>query len=309
MAVLIIAEHDNCDLKDVTLKAISAGISLCDELDLLIVGYGCFSLAEKAAVVTGISRVLLAESETYADQLAENIAELVARVGRNYTHIIAAATASAKNILPRVAALLDVSLISEVIGIESKDTFHKSMYSGRVMATVQSLDPIKVIIVRSTTFSLPAEGCSSARIELLDPVEEISASRVVANHIIRTERPELVSARVVVSGGRGIGSAENFILLESLADKLGAAVGATRAAVDAGYVDNDLQIGQTGKVVAPELYIAIGISGAIQHTSGIKDAKTIVAINCDPDAPIFQVADYFLVADYFDVLPDLIKRI
>lgn len=309
MAILTIAEHDNSELKEATLNAIAAGAKISNDVHLLIAGDDCVAVVEQAVALDGVTKVLVAEADLYADPLAENIASLVASIGNEYTHIVAASTAFSKNFLPRVSALLDVALISEVVDIEAEDIFRKPIYSGSAIATIQSLDPIKVISVRPTAFEALKGNGGAVNVEPVTTLDDMSVSKVVGSHFVQSLRPELSSARVVIAGGRGIGSAENFSLLESLGDKLGAAIGATRAAVDAGFVENDLQVGQTGKVVAPELYIAIGISGAIQHTSGIKDSKTIVAINSDPEAPIFQASDYAFVADYSEVLPELLQKL
>ncbi|WP_027854193.1 electron transfer flavoprotein subunit alpha/FixB family protein [Marinobacterium litorale] len=305
MKVLVIAEHDNSTLKPATLNTLQAARQISDEIDLLVAGAGCGAVAEAAAQIGILSRVLYADHETYGAQLAENIARLVVSLAREYSHILTPATTSGKNMLPRVAALLDVNQISEVIGIESADCFRRPIYAGNAIATVQSLDPIKVMTVRSTAFEAVAGQGGNAPIERVETVFENTVSRFVDQQLAQSDRPELTTASVVISGGRGLGNGENFALLEAVADKLGGAVGASRAAVDAGFVPNDMQVGQTGKMVAPELYIAVGISGAIQHLAGMKDSKVIVAINKDEEAPIFQVADYGLVADLFDALPAL----
>ena len=305
MAILLIAEHDNRSLNPATLSAVSAATLIGGDISVLVAGSDCQSVADEAARITGVDRVLLADAPAYANALAENLSLLVSSLGRDYSHLLAPASTTAKDYMPRVAALLDVGQLSEIIAVESDDTFKRPIYAGNAIATVRALDPIKVITVRSTAFDkAPAEG-SSATIETLDLICEAGTSAFISEEMAQSERPDLSSARVVVSGGRGLGSAENFVLLEQLADKLDAAIGASRAAVDAGYVSNDLQVGQTGKIVAPELYIAVGISGAIQHLAGMQDSKVIVAINKDEDAPIFQVADYGLVADLHDALPEM----
>ncbi len=304
MSVLVVADHDNAALKAATLNAVTAAKKLGD-VHVLVAGSGSSAVAEAAAKVEGVTKVLHADAPAYAHPLAEALAPLVAGLAKDYSHVLAAATTSGKNLLPRVAALLDVAQISDVSAIESADTFVRPIYAGNAMATVQSTDPIKVITVRTTTFDkAPAEG-GSAAVEIVGAADDPGISRFVGQELTKSERPELTSARIVVSGGRGMGSGDNFHLLETLADRLGAAVGASRAAVDAGYVPNDYQVGQTGKVVAPDLYLAVGISGAIQHLAGMKDSKIIVAINKDEEAPIFQVADYGLVADLFQALPEL----
>jgi electron transfer flavoprotein alpha subunit len=309
MAILVIAEHDNSSLKGATLNTVAAAQAIGGDVDILVAGAGCGAVAEAAAKVAGVNKVLLADNAAYANQLAENVALLVAEVGKAYTHILGSATTSAKNVAPRVAALLDVAQISEIIAVESADTFKRPVYAGNVIATVQSSDAVKVITVRGTAFdAAPAEG-GSATVEALSSVHDAGVSVFVSEEIAKSDRPELTSASIVVSGGRGMQSGDNFPLIEAVADKLGAAVGASRAAVDAGFVPNDMQVGQTGKIVAPDLYIAVGISGAIQHLAGMKDSKVIVAINKDEDAPIFQVADYGLVADLFEALPELEKAL
>jgi len=305
MSVLVYAEHDNQALNAVTLSVIAAAQQIGGDVTVLIAGEGCAAVAEEAAKAEGVSKVLVADNAVYANQLAENIGNLVAEVGKDYSHILAAATTSGKNFLPRVAALLDVGMISEISAVESADTFKRPIYAGNAVATVQSEDAIKVITVRGTAFDAVAAEGGSATVADLDTVTDAGLSSFVGEELAKSDRPDLTAAKVVVSGGRGVGSGENFDILYKLADKLGAAVGASRAAVDAGYVPNDLQVGQTGKIVAPELYIAVGISGAIQHLAGMKDSKVIVAINKDEEAPIFQVADYGLVADLFDAVPEL----
>lgn len=305
MSTLILAEHDNDTLKAATLSAVTAATQLGGDVAVLIAGANCGSAAEQAAAVAGVNKVLVADNAAYANQLAENVSLLVAELAAGYDNIIAAATTSAKNIMPRVAALLDVAQISEIMSVESSDTFKRPIYAGNVIATVQSSDAKKVITVRGTSFdAAPAEG-GSASVEAVASVHDAGISSFVGEEVAVSDRPELTAASVVISGGRGMQNGENFQLLDGIADKLGAAIGASRAAVDAGFVPNDMQVGQTGKIVAPDLYIAVGISGAIQHLAGMKDSKVIVAINKDEDAPIFQVADYGLVADLFTALPEL----
>ncbi|HXP29788.1 MAG TPA: FAD-binding protein [Stellaceae bacterium] len=305
MALLVIAEHDNRALKGATLNAVAAAAAIGGEIYLLVVGADCRGAAEAAAKVAGVAKVLLAEDATYAHLLAEDLAALVVSLAKGYSHLLAPATTFGKNFMPRVAAQLDVAQISEISAVVSPDTFVRPIYAGNALATVQSRDPIKVITVRATAFPAAAAAGGSAPIETIPPAGPGGRTRFVGAEIAKLERPELTSARVIISGGRGMQSGENFKLLESIADKLGAAVGASRAAVDAGFVPNDYQVGQTGKIVAPELYIAVGISGAIQHLAGMKDSKVIVAINKDEEAPIFQVADYGLVGDLFQIVPAL----
>ena len=305
MSILVIAEHDNRALAPVTLNVVAAAQAIGDPFHVLVAGNGCAAVAEQAAGIGGADKVLLADDAAFEHALAENVAGLVASLGAGYDHILAAHTTTGKNILPRVAALLDVQMVSDIIGVDAADTFRRPIYAGNAIATVRSGDAKKVVSVRGTGFDpAPAEG-GSAAVETVDTGQDAGVSRFVSDEIARSERPELTAASVVVSGGRGMGSGDNFALLEGIADKLGAAIGASRAAVDAGFVPNDMQVGQTGKIVAPDLYIAVGISGAIQHLAGMKDSKVIVAINKDEDAPIFQVADYGLVADLFQALPEL----
>ena len=305
MTILVIAEHDNSSLKAATLNTVAAAAKIGGETHVLVAGANCGEAAKLAAGLQGVAKVLLVDAGHYADQTAENLAALVVANAASYSHILAPATTFGKNLLPRVAALLDVAQISEITGVESADTFVRPIYAGNAMATVQSSDAIKVITVRSTAFDAVAAG-NSAPVETLAAAADTGLSQLQGRELTKSERPELGAAKVIVSGGRGLGSGENYHkLLEPLADKLGAALGASRAAVDAGFVPNDYQVGQTGKIVAPQLYLAIGISGAIQHLAGMKDSKVIVAINKDPDAPIFQVADYGLVADLFEVVPQL----
>ena len=305
MPVLVIAEHDNQTLRTATLNAITAAARVGDDIHVLVAGSQCAKVAEQAARVAGVTRVLTVDAPHYGHALAENLAALIVRIARQYSHIVAPATTTAKNVMPRVAALLDVAQISDIVGVESADTFVRPIYAGNVLATVRSADAIKVVTVRTTAFAAAAAQGGAAAIDAIEPAPEVQGSRFVSQQLTRSERPELTGAQRVISGGRGMGSAENFALLDEIADKLGAAVGASRAAVDAGFVPNDYQVGQTGKVIAPQLYIAVGISGAIQHLAGMKDSKVIVAINKDEEAPIFQVADYWIVGDLFKVLPEL----
>ena len=305
MSTLILAEHDNQTLKPATLSAVTAAQQMGGDIHIVVAGADCAAVATEAAAVAGVSKVLLADNAAYAHHLAENVSLLVAELGAGYDAIIATATASAKNIMPRVAALLDVAQISEIMSVESVDTYKRPIYAGNVIATVQSSDAKKVITVRGTSFDpAPAQG-GSASIEAVSTVHDAGISTFVKEEVAVSDRPELTAASAVISGGRGMQNGENFALLDGIADKLNAAIGASRAAVDAGFVPNDMQVGQTGKIVAPDLYIAVGISGAIQHLAGMKDSKVIVAINKDEDAPIFQVADYGLVSDLFTALPEL----
>ena len=308
MAALVIAEHDNASLKASTLNTVTAAVQCSNEVHILIAGHDCDAAAAAAAQITGVTKVLIAEGAQFADGLAENIAEQALALATHYSHILAPATAYGKNILPRVAARLDVGQISEITKVDSPDTFERPIYAGNAIATVQSIDAIKVITVRATGFDAAATG-GSAAIEKITAVADSGKSAFVSRELAKSDRPELTAAKIIVSGGRGMGSAENFKILEPLADKLGAAMGASRAAVDAGYVPNDWQVGQTGKIVAPQLYIAVGISGAIQHLAGMKDSKTIVAINKDAEAPIFSVADYGLVGDLFEAVPALVQEL
>ena len=304
MAILVIGEHDNSTLRPSTLNTVTAAAALGTEVDLLIAGADCSSVTDEASKVESVSRVLVADNPSFADGLAENIAPLIASIAGNYSHVLAPATTYGKNILPRASALLDVQQISDISGIESEDTFVRPIYAGNAMATVRSTDVLKLITVRTTAFD--AAGMDgAASVETVSGGGDAGLSKFVGEELTRSERPELTTADIIVSGGRGMQSSENFVLLEKLADKLGAAVGASRAAVDAGYVPNDYQVGQTGKVVAPNVYIAVGISGAIQHLAGMKDSKVIVAINKDEEAPIFQVADFGWVADLFVAIPQL----
>ena len=310
MTILVIAEHDNQSVKAATLNTVGAAAKLgamrATEIHVLVAGAGCAGAAAAAAKIAGVAKVLACDAPHYEAQTAENVAELVKGLAGAYSHVLAPATPAGKNVLPRVAALLDVAQISEIVAIEAADTFVRPIYAGNALATVKSADPVKVITVRTTAFeAAPAEG-GAAPVEAVAAAADLGVAALVGRELVKSERPELGAAKIIVSGGRGLASGENYHkLLEPLADKLGAALGASRAAVDAGFVPNDYQVGQTGKVVAPQLYIAIGISGAIQHLAGMKDAKVIVAINKDPEAPIFQVADYGLVGDLFQVVPEL----
>ncbi|MGE0724219.1 MAG: electron transfer flavoprotein subunit alpha/FixB family protein [Alphaproteobacteria bacterium] len=305
MTVLVVAEHDGSALKPATLNAVTAAQAIGGDLHLLVAGQGCKAAADAGAKVAGVAKVLLADDAALGHALAENLAPVIAGLAKGYSHVLVPATTMGKNVMPRVAALLDVQQISDITAVVAPDTFVRPIYAGNALATVQSKDAIKAITVRTTAFAgAPAEG-GSAAVEAIAATGDAGLSRYVGAELSKSERPELTAAKVVVSGGRGMQNGENFKLLEALADKLGAAVGASRAAVDAGFVPNDYQVGQTGKVVAPELYIAVGISGAIQHLAGMKDSKVIVAINKDEEAPIFQVADYGLVGDLFQVVPEL----
>ena len=305
MAVLLIAEHDNNSLNSATFKAMSAALAISKDVHILVTGNGCSSVADEATKVEGASKVLLAEAPHLEHHLGEELAALVEPLAKQYDAVLAPATTTAKNFMPRLAALLDVAQLSDITAVKSPDTFERPIYAGNAIQSVQSGDAIKVITVRTTTFPAVGEG-GSASVEKIDAPGSVGLSEFGGEELTSSDRPELVSARVVVSGGRALGSKENFVkFIEPLAEQLNAAVGASRAAVDAGYVSNDYQVGQTGKVVAPELYIAIGISGAIQHLAGMKDSKVIVAINKDEEAPIFQIADYGLVGDLFEILPEL----
>ena len=309
MSTLVIAEHDNANLKPVTRNVLAAAKALGGDVHVLVAGASCAGAAKQAAAIGGVAKVLVADNAAYGHQLAENVAPLAAELGKSYSHVLAPHTTTGKNLLPRVAALLGVAQISDIIEVVSTDTFKRPIYAGNAIATVKSSDKIKVLSVRGTAFDpVPAEG-GSATTDNIGSVHDAGVSTFVREEIAKSERPELTAARVVISGGRGMQNGDNFKLLDGIADKLGAAIGASRAAVDAGFVPNDMQVGQTGKIVAPELYIAVGISGAIQHLAGMKDSKVIVAINKDEDAPIFQVADYGLVADLFKALPELEKAL
>jgi electron transfer flavoprotein alpha subunit len=309
MAILVIAEHNNAALAGVTLNTVAAAAKIGGDIHVLVAGQNVAGVAEAAAKIAGVSKVLVADDAAYANLLPENVAPLIAELGKGYSHVLAPATTNGKNYLPRVAALLDVDQISEIIAVESADTFKRPIYAGNAIATVQSSAAIKVITVRGTGFDPVAAEGGSAAIEAVSGPADAGKSAFVGEELAKSDRPELTAAKIVVSGGRGMQNGDNFKLLYSLADKLGAAVGASRAAVDAGFVPNDMQVGQTGKIVAPQLYIAVGISGAIQHLAGMKDSKVIVAINKDEEAPIFQVADYGLVGDLFEVLPELEKLV
>jgi electron transfer flavoprotein alpha subunit len=308
MVALVIAEHDNVSLKGSTLHTVTAAAQCGGDVHVLVAGSNSGAAAEAAAKISGVTKVLHADAAHFADGLAENVAEQILAIAGSYSHILAPATAYGKNILPRVAAKLDVAQISEITKVDAPDTFERPIYAGNAITYVQSSDKIKVITVRSTGFDSAATG-GSAAVESVAAVADIGKSAFVSREVAKSDRPELTAAKIIVSGGRGMGSGENFKILEPLADKLGAAMGASRAAVDAGFVPNDWQVGQTGKIVAPSLYIAVGISGAIQHLAGMKDSKTIVAINKDPEAPIFSVADYGIVGDLFEVVPQLIKEL
>ena len=305
MSILVIAEHDNSELKVATLNAVAAGMEMGGDIDILIAGLDCDAVADAASQIPGINQVLLANKESYKNGLAENIGNLVVELAEGYSHIITPATTNGKNFMPRVAAKLDVSQVSDISAVVSEDTFERPIYAGNCIATVQSTDSVKVITVRTTGFDACASTGGNATITQVDNDSDAAISSFIKEEIAESDRPELTAADVVISGGRGMQNGDNFSLLNGIADKLGAAIGASRAAVDSGFVPNDMQVGQTGKIVAPDLYIAVGISGAIQHLAGMKDSKVIVAINKDEEAPIFQVADYGLVADLFDALPEL----
>lgn len=311
MPALVLAEHDNASLVSATLHAVAAAAKLGGDIEILVAGSAADTAAAAAAAIPGVAKVLLADASHLAQPTAENIAATVLDIMKrgSYTHVLAAATSFGKNVMPRIAAKLDVAQISEVTAIEAADTFVRPIYAGNAFATVRSNDPIKVMTVRATAFDAAPPSGGNALIERVSAAPEVTTSKVIGQELTRSERPELTSARVVVSGGRGMASGENFKLLEALADKLHAAIGASRAAVDAGYVPNDYQVGQTGKIVAPDLYVAVGISGAIQHLAGMKDSKVIVAINKDAEAPIFQIADYGLVGDLFELIPQLTREL
>jgi electron transfer flavoprotein alpha subunit len=306
MSVLVLAEHDNASLKPATLNTVAAAGKLGGDIAVLVAGSGCGGAAKAASAVAGVKKVLVADAPHYKDQLAENLAALVVALAPGYTHLLAPATSFGKNVAPRIAALLDVAQISDIVEVKGADTFVRPIYAGNALATVQSRDKIKVVTVRTTGFDAVSPSGGSAVVESAAAAADTALSSLVGRALTKSERPELTSARVIVSGGRGMGSGENFKLLEPLADKLHAAMGASRAAVDAGFVPNDWQVGQTGKIVAPDLYIAVGISGAIQHLAGMKDSRVIVAINKDEEAPIFQVADYGIVGDLFQIVPELV---
>ena len=305
MSILVIAEHDNSELKVATLNAVAAGMEMGGDIDILIAGLDCDAVADAASQIPGINQVLLANKESYKNGLAENIGNLVVELADGYSHIVTPATTNGKNFMPRVAAKLDVSQVSDISAVVSEDTFERPIYAGNCIATVQSTDSVKVITVRTTGFDACSSTGGNATITQVDNDSDAAISSFIKEEIAESDRPELTAADVVISGGRGMQNGDNFSLLNGIADKLGAAIGASRAAVDSGFVPNDMQVGQTGKIVAPDLYIAVGISGAIQHLAGMKDSKVIVAINKDEEAPIFQVADYGLVADLFDALPEL----
>ncbi len=309
MSILVYAEHDNASLKGATLNTITAARAIGGDIHVLVAGAGCQGAADAAAKIEGVAKVLVADNAAYAHQLAENVSALVAELGKGYSHILAPATTNGKNFLPRVAALLDVNQVSEITKVISADTFERPIYAGNAIATVQATDAIKVLTVRPTGFDAAAATGGSAAVEAVAVAKDAGNSKFVGEELAKSDRPELAGAKIVVSGGRGMGNGDNFKILYALADKLGAAVGASRAAVDAGFVPNDMQVGQTGKVVAPQLYVAVGISGAIQHLAGMKDSKVIVAINKDEEAPIFSVADYGIVGDLFDIVPQLEKLV
>ena len=309
MSALVLAEHDGQTIRPATLNTVTAAAKAGGDVHILVVGHNAADAAKDAAKVGGVSKVLLADGAQFADGLAEPVAAQIVAVASGYTHLFAAATAYGKNIMPRVAALLDSAQISDISSVESADTFTRPIYAGNAIAKVQSSDAIKVVTARPTNFEPAASEGGNAAVETVTAVVTGDTSRFVSRDVVKLDRPELQGAKIVISGGRGIGSAENFKLLEPLADKLNAAIGASRAAVDAGYAPNDWQVGQTGKVVAPQLYIAVGISGAIQHLAGMKDSKVIVAINKDAEAPIFQIADYGLVGDLFEIVPQIVKEL
>jgi electron transfer flavoprotein alpha subunit len=307
MTILVIAEHDNAALNAATLNVVAAAKQIGGDIEVLVAGEACGAVADAAAKIDGVSKVVVADNAAYKYQIAESMGDLVAELGAGYSHILAAATTTGKDFMPRTAALLDVNMISDIVAVESADTFVRPIYAGNAIATVQSSDSVKVITVRGTGFDPAAAEGGSAAIEATAIVKESAISAFVSEELAKSDRPDLAAAEIVISGGRGMGNGENFEILYKVADKIGAAVGASRAAVDAGFVPNDMQVGQTGKIVAPSLYIAVGISGAIQHLAGMKESKVIVAINKDEEAPIFQVADYGLVADLFDAVPELEK--
>lgn len=308
MSILVYAEHDNIQIKPETHKVITAALQMGQDIHLLVAGNDLNNIVTSAATISGVSKVLIADKQEYAHQLPEAISSLITEIAKDYTHILAAATTTGKNFMPRVAALLDVSQISDIIGVEANDTFIRPIYAGNAIATVKSAEPVHVITVRAASFEGAGNDGNAEKVTV-DFVKTNAASAFLSEELTKSERPELTAAEVIISGGRGMQNGENFALLEGIADKLGAAIGASRAAVDAGFVPNDMQVGQTGKIVAPQLYIAVGISGAIQHLAGMKDSKVIVAINKDEEAPIFQVADYGIVGDLFDILPELEKSL
>ena len=305
MSILVIAEHDNNNLKGATLNTVTAATSLTGEVNLLVIGSNVDNVVEESQLLDGVNKIIKCDADIYANAIAEDLSDIIESLSNGYTHILAPATTFGKNLMPRIAAKLDTQQISDIISIESDDTFKRPIYAGSCIATVKSNDTVKVITVRSTAFDPVTQNNSGVEIETIDGKPSAGISKFISEELAKSDRPELTSANIVISGGRGMQSGDNFHLLDSIADKLGAAVGASRAAVDAGFVPNDYQVGQTGKIVAPDLYIAVGISGAIQHLAGMKDSKVIVAINKDEDAPIFQVADYGLVADLFTALPEL----
>ncbi len=309
MTALVVAEHDNASLKGSTYNTVSAAAQCGGDVHVLVAGFNASAAAQQASQIAGVAKVILADGAQFEHGLAENVAEQVLALAGSYSHILAPATAYGKNILPRVAAKLDVGQISEITKVDAPDTFERPIFAGNAIATVQSSDAVKVITVRTTGFDAAAASGGSAAVENASAVADSGKSSFVSREVAKSDRPELTAAKVIVSGGRGMGSGDNFKILEPLADKLGAAMGASRAAVDAGFVPNDWQVGQTGKIVAPQLYIAVGISGAIQHLAGMKDSKTIVAINKDPEAPIFSVADYGIVGDLFEVVPQLVAEL
>ncbi|QGZ55243.1 electron transfer flavoprotein subunit alpha/FixB family protein [Paraburkholderia acidiphila] len=310
MTNLVIAEHDNHSIKAATLNTVAAAQKIGGDVHVLVAGHNAQAAADAAAKIAGVAKVLLADAPQLEQGLAENVEATVLSIAKNYSHILAPATAAGKNVTPRIAAKLDVAQISDITAVDSPDTFERPIYAGNAIATVQSVDPIKVITVRTTAFDAVAAEGGSAAVEKLDAAADSGLTQFVGREVTKLDRPELTSAKIIVSGGRGLGSGENYTkVLEPLADKLNAALGASRAAVDAGYVPNDYQVGQTGKIVAPQLYVAVGISGAIQHLAGMKDSKVIVAINKDEEAPIFSVADYGLVGDLFTVVPELVKEL
>ena len=309
MAILVLAEHDNKEIKPATLNAVGAAAKIGGDIHVMVIGSGCGSVADAAGKIAGVSKVLKADNASLAHGLAENAAPVILDVAQNYSHIIGPATTTWKNILPRVAALLDVQQISDIIGVVDADTFERPIYAGNAIATVKSSDKIKIITARGTAFDAVSSSGGSASVEDAAVKGDSGLSSFVSEEVSKSDRPELTAAKIVVSGGRALGSSEGFKIIEALADKIGAAIGASRAAVDAGYVPNDYQVGQTGKNVAPQLYIAIGISGAIQHLAGMKDSKVIVAINKDGEAPIFSIADYGLVGDLFQIVPELTEKL
>ncbi|HKU46763.1 MAG TPA: FAD-binding protein [Burkholderiales bacterium] len=310
MAVLVVAEHDNKTVKKATLNTVAAAQKLGGDIHVLVAGHQAGAAAKEASSINGVSKVLHADAPHLADFLAENVAALVVQLAKNYSHVLAPATSNGKNVMPRAAALLDVQQISDISGVEGADTFVRPIYAGNALATVKSKDAIKVITVRTTAFDAVAASGGTAQVESISPPADTGLSAFVGREVSKSERPELTAAKIIVSGGRGMGSGENFTkVLEPLADKLGAAMGASRAAVDAGFVPNDWQVGQTGKIVAPDLYVAVGISGAIQHLAGMKDSRVIVAINKDEEAPIFQVADFGVVGDLFQLVPSLVEEL